>query len=74
MIDIATLSPESVGAWVEYNGSAGEVERGKIKSWNDQYIFVVYKCDGNWHKYRNYTGVATSPSDLKFFNFKSNRQ
>jgi hypothetical protein len=39
MIDIKELGPEHVGKWVEYRGGAGETERGRIKSWNDQFVF-----------------------------------
>ena len=53
-----------VGDWVEYHGMAGEVERGRVKSWNDTYIFVVYKCAGEWDRFLDFTGVATSPEDL----------
>jgi hypothetical protein len=63
---IGELNKEDIGLWVEYTGGAGEKERGKIKSWNDKYIFVVYKCNDRWDEFMNYTGVATDPADLKF--------
>lgn len=44
----------------------GELEKGKIKSWNDNFIFVVYKCDNQWDRFQDYTGCATSPDDLEF--------
>lgn len=66
MINIKELKPEDNGRWVEYTGGAGEQERGRIKSWNDQYVFVVYKCNGEWERFREFTGQATSPGDLKF--------
>lgn len=68
MIDIAQLTKEDVGKWVEYQGGAGERERGKLKSWNELYIFVVYKCAGEWDRFQDFTGVATSPKDLRFIN------
>lgn len=64
MIDIAQLTEEDVGRWVTYTGGAGETEKGKLKSWNDQFIFIVYKCDGQWNRFFDFTGVATSPDDL----------
>lgn len=66
MIDIVKLRKSDIGKWVEYRGSAGEIERGKLKSWNDKYIFVVYKCAGEWDRFQEFTGVATSPKDLIF--------
>lgn len=67
MIDIAQLRKEEhIGKWVEYTGGAGEKERGRIKGWNDKYIFVVYKCAGEWHRFQDFTGQATDPQDLVF--------
>ena len=69
MIDITKLTDRDVGRWVEYNveynfGSTSE--KGRIKSWNDKYIFVVYKCDDNWNGFQNYTGCSTHPRSLNF--------
>lgn len=64
MIDIASLTKKDIGKWVEYRGTGGERERGKIKSWNEVFIFVVYKCAGNWSRFQDYTGQATSSKDL----------
>ena len=71
MIDIAQLRKSDIGRWVEYHGSGGEIERGKLKSWNDTYIFVVYKCSGEWKRFKDFTGAATSPRDLKFIKIGS---
>ncbi len=66
MIDIAKLDKADVGKWVEYrSGIPNKIpEKGKIKSWNDKFIFVVYKCDNNWDRFQDYTGCATEPKDL----------
>ena len=64
-LDIKTMRESDIGRWVIYNNGFGE-EEGRIKSWNDKNIFVVYKCDGKWDDYQNYTGVATRPQDLTF--------
>ena len=64
MIDIKSLEKRDVGHWVTYTGGAGEQETGRIKSWNDKFIFVVYKCAGQWDRFKDYTGVATLPEDL----------
>lgn len=64
MINIKVLKLEDVGRWVTYTTGHGTTERGRIKSWNDTYIFVVYKCAGEWKDYQNYTAAATDPKDL----------
>ena len=66
MIAIKDLQESDIGRWVEYRGSGGEVEQGKLKGWNDRFIFVVYKCAGQWTKFKLYTGQATKPEDLHF--------
>ncbi len=65
MIDISKLKKEHFGCWVEYT-AFNKVEIGRIKSWNDKFIFVVYKCNGEWDRFFDYTGCATSPEDLRF--------
>jgi len=66
MIDIAELKKEDIGRWVLYEGSGGEKEKGRLKSWNDRYIFIVYKCDHQWSRFQDFTGAATSPENLRF--------
>lgn len=66
MIDIGELKKEDIGRWVLYEGSSGEKEKGKIKSWNDKFIFVVYKCNHEWNRFQDFTGCATKPEDLSF--------
>ena len=69
MIDIKKLTEKDIGKWVIYTGYLyGEREKGRIKSWNDKFIFVVYKCANEWDKFKGYTGLATSPEYLKFIN------
>jgi hypothetical protein len=46
MIHIKHLGPEHIGRWVEYHRGAGEIETGRIKSWTDRAVFVVYSCYG----------------------------
>ena len=66
MIIINGLTESDKGRWVEYTSSHFNTSQGRIKSWNDQWIFVVYKCADNWSQYFNYTGCATRPEDLTF--------
>ena len=70
MIDISKLKKKDVGRFVEYRGGASEREKGRIKSWNDKFIFVVYKCDNQWSRFQDFTAAATSPEDLHFINNK----
>jgi hypothetical protein len=65
-IEINQLGPESIGKWVEYRGGAGMVARGRIKSWNDRVVFVVYRCAGEWSQFKDFTAAATDPADLTF--------
>jgi len=75
MIDIAKLTKEDVGKWVEFIdivmddvcfAGKRKKERGRIKSWNDKYIFVVYRCNGEWDRFEEFTGVATNLGNLEF--------
>lgn len=68
MIDIAKLTSEDVGRWVVYTDGVGDTEQGKIKSWNDSGIFVVYNAAGNWDAdhWKDYTAAHTRPEDLQF--------
>ena len=65
MININNLTDKDVGRYVIYN-SFNKKERGRIKSWNDKLIFVVYNCAEEWNNYKNYTASATNPEDLEF--------
>jgi hypothetical protein len=65
MIDITTLTQEDVGRWVIYRSSGGDkVEEGRLKSWNDTNMFVVYHCNNEWNRFQDFTGAATDPADL----------
>jgi hypothetical protein len=64
-IDITTLDKSDIGKWVKYK-TLTKSESGRIKSWNDKFIFVVYQCGSDWSNLRNYTAVATPPEDLSF--------
>lgn len=68
MIEIKNLITDDIGRWVTYreNSPIGETERGRIKSWNVRFIFVVFKCDKEWDRFENFTGEPVSPEDLTF--------
>lgn len=65
-MEIQDLTKKDIGKWVKYTPSAGEPEVGRIKSWNDRWIFIVYHCADMWDKYAEYTAAATNPKDLIF--------
>jgi hypothetical protein len=66
MIKIKELTEGDIGKYVMYTPVFGDYEIGRIKSWNDIFIFVVYKCGNHWEKYMCYSGIATSPENLIF--------
>ena len=74
MIEIKKLDQNDIGRWVIYKSDYSkwqprppESEYGRIKSWNNKYIFVVYKCANQWEDYQNYTGCSTRPENLEFY-------
>ncbi len=66
MIFIEDLTIDDAGRYVIYIDGTGEENKGRIKSWNDIWIFVVYHCAEEWDNYMEYTAAATDPCDLKF--------
>lgn len=66
MVNISELNDSDVGTWVLYDNGPSQQEPGRIKSWNDKYVFVVYSCDKDWDNYKNYTGAATNPEELTY--------
>ena len=62
IITLSELTKKDKGCWVLYKMK----EVGRIKSWNDLWVFVVYYCDGQWDNYTNYTAVSTNPEELTF--------
>jgi len=66
MIDLTQLREKDIGGWVEYHANNGKVEQGRIKSWNNKFIFVVYHCNGEWERFQDFTGAATNSKNLVF--------
>jgi len=64
-MNIKELTDKDIGKLVTYK-TTYKTEHGRIKSWNDKFIFVVYKCNDDWNNYKNYTGAATKPEELEF--------
>ena len=65
---IENLTEQNIGAYVMYNANYSTPEMGRIRAYDNEKktCFVVYKCNGNWNDYRNYTSQSTKYSDLTF--------
>ena len=66
MIDLSKLTTADTGKWVWYKPKFGAIEKGRLKTFNEAWIFVVYKCDNQWGHFLRYTSAATDPADLEF--------
>jgi hypothetical protein len=66
MIPIASLTPADVGCWVIYSALPSHPERGRIKNWNDRFIYVVYWGAEHWQDFEQYTAAPTLPQHLDF--------
>jgi len=66
MIHISELITADKGRWVRLKNFSGKNGTGRIKSWNDSFIFVVFQCDNDWENYADYTGEAVNCSNLEF--------
>lgn len=66
MIDLNQLNYKHLGAWVRFDYQHGESEYGRIKTWNEKYVFVVFKCNGDWDNWNNYTSQSCAPDELTF--------
>lgn len=64
MVEIKTFKP---GGSVHYAPTHGKKENGVVKSISEDglHAFVVYHCNGEWHKYYDYTAARTSIADLR---------
>jgi hypothetical protein len=58
MIDISKLSEKDKDREVVFNCLGSKQEYGRIRSWNERFIFVVY--NGKWQS------QATKPEYLSF--------
>lgn len=65
MIVLGSLTKADIGKWVEYS-SHNTTEKGRIKSFNDKWIFVAFNCADDWDNFRNYTAAACAPESITF--------
>jgi len=56
----------AVGRWVYYTGGYGANQKGRIKHFNGDWVFVVYKCAGDWNNFQDYTAARTHRKYLIF--------
>jgi hypothetical protein len=63
-MNIRDLKLTDIGRWVVYS-SHNKAEVGRLKSWNNSFIFVVFTCDGQWERYWEYTGQSVNPEDCE---------
>lgn len=52
------------GQYVHYTSSYGSIENGRVKSSNEKFAWVVFKCDNDWNNFKQYTGNRISLSYL----------
>ena len=64
LINIGNLAE---GTRVHYAPKFGYRQNGivKCRSSYEHAVFVVYKCNGDWKNFENYTAELTDISDLK---------
>lgn len=69
-ICINSLSEEDIGRWVMYTSPHGSRQHGRLKSWNDHFVFVVYNVPNmssdDWERFQEYTAAGSKPEDLVF--------
>ena len=66
MVDPKKLTERDIGRWVVYDNGFDPPQKGRIKGWNEDTVFVVFKCGGNWRRFMNYTGEGCDPETLYF--------
>ncbi len=64
-----TLHKGDTVTYIPFDGADESLwERGKVKfdkEDDEDFVFVVFKCNNEWDNYSNYTGQRTNVSDLK---------
>lgn len=57
MINISELMAGDIGEYVIYTDGVGETQRGRLKSWNQTTVFAVFKCNNEWERFKDFTGI-----------------
>jgi hypothetical protein len=63
VIYLKKLSDAFKGKWVVYSPHSKR-EIGRLKSWSEHGVFVVYNCGDDWDDFENYTAALTPAKDL----------
>jgi len=64
-INLNLLSEKDAGRWVLNNNQGNDYYKGRVKDWDDEFIYIVYDCD-DWNNYMDFESVATLPENLEF--------
>ncbi len=66
MVIIENLKPgDSVHYMPDHYKTIDHFENGVVKKIAPNgNVFVVYNCNGEWHRYKEYTAASTKPEDL----------
>jgi hypothetical protein len=62
-LPLTALTCVDVGRWVVFTYGSHQY-RGRIKSFNDTHVFVVFHCAGEWDCYHDFTAEAVRPAYL----------
>ena len=60
---IKDLKQSDIGRFVIYTPNG---DLGRITSFSDKWVNVVYRCNHDWEDYRNYTANSTKREHLIF--------
>ena len=61
------LSDRDIGRWIVWTDpNLGTVQKGRLKSWNELFCFVVFKCNDDWIRFENYSAEACAPRECRF--------
>lgn len=61
------LSDKDVGRWIIWlDPNLQTTKKGRLKSWNNLFAFVVFNCNDQWNKFQNYTPEACAPKECRF--------
>lgn len=71
MIDSTALTENDIGRFVLYCDGYGNPELGRIKSFRDDAIFVVFNCNNDWVNFKEYTAQNCQPKYLSFCSNKA---
>jgi hypothetical protein len=66
MITLTSLKRSDIGRWMTFTHQDGTVEKGRLKTWSHEVIFIVFKCDNRWDDFLQFTGVSCEPERVSF--------